>query len=63
MRTNETYDEMADLRKQVAMYEEENRALRTRIAMMEDERDALKHQARIGEATENFLTEIKRIMR
>ena len=63
MRTNETYDEIANLRKQIAIYEEENRALRTQIAILQDEKDAMKHQLRLGQVTENFLTELKRIMR
>ena len=63
MTETELFEKIYQLQRIVDNLEQENRVLRTKIAIVEDERDALKHRARIGEATENFLTEIKRIMR
>lgn len=60
---NAIYEKLAELEKRVKMYEEENKQLRTENAILHDDLSIMRKRAEVGEATENFFKEIKRIMR
>lgn len=62
MTENEALDMLAKFQKRLDEYEDENRQLRTANAILQDEVKLLQRKADIGEATECFFKEIKRIM-
>ena len=62
MTENEALDMLAKFQQRIDMYEEENKQLRTANAILQDEIKLLKRKADVGEATECFFKEIKRIM-
>lgn len=63
MTEKELFEKTCQLQKIIDNLEQENRELRTANAVLQDDLDHYKRQAQVGEATENFFKEIKRIMR
>lgn len=63
MTEKELFEKIYQLQRTVDNLEQENRELRTANAILKDDLARCKRQAQVGEATENFFKEIKRIMR
>lgn len=56
-------EQNAELIRQLHMYEYENRELREALAIQQDDNDHMRKHAELGETTEKFLQEMKRILR
>lgn len=62
MTEKELFEKVCYLQRMIDNLEQENRELRTANAILQDDLDHYKRRAEVGEATENFFKEIKRIM-
>ena len=62
MTEKELFEKICQLQRTIDNLEYENRELRTANAMLRDDLKECKRRAQVGEATESFFREIKRIM-
>lgn len=63
MTEKEFFEKIYQLQKIIDNLEQENKELRSTNAILQDDLNHYKRCAQVGEATENFFKEIKRIMR
>lgn len=62
MTEKELFEKICQLQRTIDNLECENRELRTANAILQDDLKEYKQRAQVGEATESFFKEIKRIM-
>jgi len=62
MTEKELFEKICQLQRTIDNLEYENRELRTANAILQDDLKEYKRRAQVGEATESFFKEIKRIM-